>query len=274
MAAAFKQYDITDTEFNTFRDFIYDVAGIQLSNEKRTLVLARLGKRLRHHNLNNFTEYFNQYVNDPTNKERQACIDLLTTNETYFFREPAHFDFLQKELKDARIGPGQKYRIWSGASSSGEEAFSIAMVMNDILGSRPWEIVGTDISTQIVEKARTGHYLMNRLEGIPKRYLQEYCLKGTGKHDGTMLVTKKLRDRVEFMHANLKGPIPNVGLFDMVFLRNVLIYFDNETKALIIRNLVRHMKPGSYLLIGHSESLKNINSGLENISPSIYRVAK
>lgn len=273
MVAAFKQYEISNQEFETFKSFIYDSAGIMLSNEKRTLVTARLSKRLRHYQLASFGEYFNQYVANPVSKERQIAIDLLTTNETYFFREPAHFDFLKKELKNWR-GHTAPYRVWSAASSSGEEAFTIAMVLQDVLGVRPWEIIGTDISTQIIEKARTGHYLMNRIEGIPKHYLQQYCLKGTGQHEGTMLINKKLRDRVHFHHANLKEALPNIGMFDLVFLRNVLIYFDNQTKEKIIRNISQHMKPGAYLLIGHSESLKKIPSDLDSLGPSVYRLTK
>jgi len=272
MAFEFKNYEITEKEFNQIRHFIYDEAGIQLSNEKIPLVTARLSKRLRHFDVDSFSEYYHQHVNKIDSPERQVCIDLLTTNETYFFREPAHFDFLEKELKSWIGNGGGPYRVWSGASSSGEEAFTIAMVLAENLGARPWEIIGTDISTQIIEKARTGHYLMNRIEGIPQGYLQKYCLKGTGTHDGTMLINDKLRSNVHFQQANLKLPINNIGIFDMVFLRNVLIYFDAETKELIIRNLVKHMKPGSYLLIGHSESLKKIPTALDSIAPSIYQL--
>jgi len=264
------QFTITDKEFNSFRNFIYDNAGINLSDEKKTLVMSRLSKRLRHYSLNTFQEYFDFINNSPQGKEYQTAIDLLTTNETYFFREPKHFTFLEKEILSNWQGE-KTFRVWSAASSTGEEAYSIAMLLDDKLGHRSWEIFGSDISRRVLMAAQQGHYLQNRIDGIPKEYLRKYCLKGVDEHEGTLLIDKKLRQKVHFASVNLKNPSMEVGLFEVIFLRNVLIYFDLETKKNIIKYLVSKIRPKGYLFIGHSESLKEIHDGLESIIPTVYQ---
>jgi len=264
------QFEITDNEFNSFRDFIYENAGIKLSNEKKTLVTSRLSKRLRYYSLNSFKEYFDLMLASPEGGERQMTIDLLTTNETYFFREPKHFSFLENEIL-CNWKSGETLKVWSAASSTGEEAYSIAMLLDDILGNRPWEIFGSDISSRVLKKAQQGHYLQNRIDGIPIEYLRKYCLKGVGEHKGTLLIDKKLRQKVNFAPVNLTEPLGDVGSFHIIFLRNVMIYFDMETKKKIIRQLIEKMHPGGYLFIGHSESLTGINKGLETVIPTVYR---
>ena len=264
------EFRITESEFNSFRVFIYDHVGISLSDEKKTLVTSRLSKRLRHYSLNTFKEYFDLMISSPPNGERQVVIDLLTTNETYFFREPKHFTFLEKEIL-ANWKGGKTFRVWSAASSSGEEAYSIAMLVDDMLGNHPWEIFGSDISSRVLKKAQQGHYLQNRIEGIPLAFLRKYCLKGIGEHEGTLLIDKTLRQKVTFAPVNLKLPLRNLGSFDVIFLRNVLIYFDMETKRQIIKQIVEKMHPDGYLFIGHSESLKGIHDGLETVIPTVYR---
>ncbi|MDH3354641.1 MAG: protein-glutamate O-methyltransferase CheR [Chromatiales bacterium] len=264
------QFKITDSEFKLIRDFIYDHAGINLSDEKKTLVTSRLSKRLRHYSLNSFKEYFDLMIASPKDGEQQVAVDLLTTNETYFFREPKHFAFLEKEVLPNWKGRGP-LRVWSAASSTGEEAYSIAMLLDDMLGNRPWEIFGSDISSRVLKSAQQGHYIQNRIDGIPKEYLRKYCLKGTGDHEGTLLIDSSLRKKVRFAPVNLKRPLGNVGEFDIIFLRNVLIYFDIETKRQIIRQLVEKMHPDGYLFIGHSESLKGIHDGLETVMPTVYQ---
>lgn len=202
--------------------------------------------------------------------ERQIAVDLLTTNETYFFREPKHFSFLEKEILP-KWKRGKPLRLWSAASSTGEEAYSIAMLLDDMLGNKPWEIFGSDISSRVLQKARQGHYVQNRIDGIPQEFLRKYCLKGTGEHEGTLLIDKQIRQRVTFEPVNLKGPLGDVGMFDIIFLRNVLIYFDLETKRKIIKQLTEKLHPRGYLFIGHSESLKGIHDGLETVIPTVYR---
>ncbi|MBL1275110.1 MAG: protein-glutamate O-methyltransferase CheR [Ectothiorhodospiraceae bacterium] len=264
------QFKITDSEFSLFRTFIYDHVGINLSDEKKTLVSSRLGKRLRHYSLGSFQEYFDLIVASSHDGERQIAIDLLTTNETYFFREPKHFEFLKKEVLPKWKGVNT-FKVWSAASSTGEEAYSIAMLLDDLLGHRPWEIFGSDISRRVLKTAQQGHYLQARIDGIPKAYLRKYCLKGVGEHEGTLLVNKKLRERVVFSPVNLKKLPKDLGFFDIIFLRNVLIYFDMKTKIHIIKQLMEKMHPESYLFIGHSESLKGIHDGLVTVIPTVYR---
>lgn len=263
-------FKITNNEFNSFREFIYDHAGISLSDEKKTLVSSRLGKRLRHYSLNTFEQYFDLVVASSLSGERQVVIDLLTTNETYFFREPKHFEFLQKEFLATWKG-GKTLRVWSAASSTGEEAYSIAMLLDDVLCNHPWEIFGSDISSRVLKTASQGHYQQQRIDGIPKAYLRKYCLKGTGEHEGTLLIDKKLRKKVTFAPVNLKRPLADIGPFDVIFLRNVLIYFDSQTKRQVIKQLVEEMAPQGYLFIGHSESLKGVHDGLETVIPTVYR---
>jgi len=264
------QFKITNSEFILFREFIYDYAGINLGNEKKTLVTSRLGKRLRHYSLKSFRAYFELISDASHSAERQMAIDLLTTNETYFFREPKHFEFLQAKVL-SEWNSGKTLRIWSAASSSGEEAYSIAMVLDDVMDNRPWEIFGSDISSRVLEKARQGHYLQSRIDGIPEEYLRKYCLKGVGDHEGTLLIDKVLRQRVTFSPVNLKKSLAEVGVFEVIFLRNVLIYFDMDTKRDIIKQLIEQIQPRGYLFIGHSESLKGIHEGLEFVVPAVYR---
>ena len=200
----------------------------------------------------------------------QTAVDLLTTNETYFFREPKHFDLLRKVATLAR-GRSEAFRVWSAASSSGEEAYSIAMVLEDCLPGQAWEIVGSDISTRVLDKARGGHYPMERAANIPKEYLKRFCLRGTGAQEGTLLIERGLRERVRFMQVNLNEPLPKLGMFDVVFLRNVMIYFNNETKQQIVGRILPTLKPGGHFCIGHSESLNGISDAVQALAPSIYR---
>ncbi|VAW78591.1 Chemotaxis protein methyltransferase CheR [hydrothermal vent metagenome] len=264
------QVTITDSEFELFRDFIFQQAGISLSDEKKTLVSSRLNKRLRHFSLASFSEYFTLIMDSSHLDERQMMIDLLTTNETYFFREPKHFEYLKEEVLDQ--WQGGAFRVWSAASSSGEEAYSIAMLLDDVLGVKyPWEVLGSDISSRVLKKARQGHYLQERIEGIPKPYLRKYCLKGTGEHQGTLLIDKKLRSKVKFEHVNLKESLGHLGGFDIIFLRNVMIYFNKETKQEVIKQIMKEMHTNSLLIIGHSESLKGINDDLVSVFPTVYK---
>lgn len=264
-------FDITDKEFSQFQTFIFDIAGIDMAPTKKALVSSRLAKRLRHYNLSNFGAYFELLNNGQYPQERQLLIDLLTTNETYFFREPAHFEFLQKTVL-SKWQRGQKLRVWSGASSTGEEAYSIAMVLADKLGSSPWEVVGTDLSSRVLTTARSGHYNTSRIDGIPKEFLHKYCLKGSGPYENTLLIDTALRRRVSFVHANLNNTLPDLGgSFDVIFLRNVMIYFNQETKREIVQRILARLNPGGYFLIGHSETLKGISDSVESVAPTIYQ---
>lgn len=259
---------ISDSDFARFQQMIFGVAGISMTSTKKALVAGRLARRLKHHGLECYGEYFKLLSQQPN--EMQMAVDLLTTNETYFFREPKHFDFLRDTILPKHT-PGRPFRVWSAASSSGEEAYTIAMVLADNLGSTPWEILGSDLSTRVLEKALAGLYPMERLRGIPQASLRAHCLKGIGSQEGSFMIDPILRRRVRFEQINLNEPLPNVGEFDVVFLRNVMIYFQTETKRQVVARLLAKLRPGGYFIVGHSESLNGLAQGLETIAPSIYR---
>lgn len=260
---------ISDKEFARFQRFIHEEAGITLSAAKKPLVCGRLGKRLNQHRFSTYTEYFEFLQSGQSPAEVQMAIDLLTTNETYFFREPKHFELLRQAASAPRNG--QPFRVWSAASSSGEEAYSMAMVLADCRPSAPWEIVGSDISTRVLERARAGHYPLERARHIPQHYLKRFCLRGTGQHEGTLLVQRELRSRVQFLQVNLNETLPNLGSFDVIFLRNVMIYFNMTTKQQIVSRVLSLLKPGGHFCIGHSESLNGISDEVTAVAPSIYR---
>lgn len=262
--------EITDIEFTRFQRFIYDEAGISLSPSKKALVCGRLSSRLKARQMDSYSGYFELLASGQESREVQIAIDLLTTNETYFFREPKHFELL-RELALAAPVRAQPFRIWSAASSSGEEAYSMAMVLADCLPGRPFEVVGSDISLRVLDKARAGHYSQQRALHIPPAYLKRFCLKGQGEHDGTLLIERSLRQQVKFHQVNLNTALPELGSFDVIFLRNVMIYFNGETKRQVVQRVLSALKPGGCFCIGHSESLHEINSAVVQVGPSVYR---
>lgn len=261
---------LSDHEFGEFQRLLYRLAGIHLSPAKKALVCGRLAKRLKHYSLGSYHEYLRLLDSGEQPGEVQTAVDLLTTNETYFFREPKHFEFLQERILPERR-PGVPFRIWSAACSSGEEPYTLSMVLADQLGEAPWEIVASDISTRVLERARNALYPMERTRHIPERYLKEYCLKGVGSQDGSFLVDKRLRAHVSFRQINLNETLPSMGDFDVVFLRNVMIYFNTDTKARVVERIAAKIKPGGYLMIGHSESLNGVTDVLKVVRPSVYR---
>jgi chemotaxis protein methyltransferase CheR len=203
-------------------------------------------------------------------EEVQTAVDLLTTNETYFFREPRHFEFLRQQLRGMHVTSNQPVRIWSAAGSSGEEAYSIAMVLEDCLRGHAWEVVASDISARVLERARTATYPMERARNIPLEYLQRFCLKGQGPRENTLRIENALRRRVQFRQVNLNESLPPLGMFDFVFLRNVLIYFNADTRKRVVARVVCALKPGGWLLISHTESLYEATTALQAVAPSIY----
>ena len=263
---------ITDQEFTLFQRLIYKIAGISLGDSKKTLLVGRLTRRLKVYEFGTFTQYYRMLATGDHPDELQTMVDLLTTNETYFFREPKHFDFLRDEIIRKRTSPAT-FRIWSAASSSGEEIYTLAMVLANSLPNTPWEIVGSDISTQVLAKAATGHYSLARTEGIPPEFMKKYCLKGVRSQAGSFLIAPELRQRTSFYQINLTQPVDaEIGHFEVIFLRNVMIYFDQETKAKVVNNLLPRLKSGGYLIIGHSETLNGLKIGpLDAVRPTIYR---
>lgn len=262
---------ISDHEFGLFQRLIYQLAGISLDDSKKILLVGRLQKRLRHLGFETYTQYYRFVASGDQPQERQTMVDLLTTNETYFFREPKHFRFLVDEVLPGH-DRSKPFRVWSAASSTGEEGYTLAMLLADTLRQNSWEVVGSDISTQVLEKARRGHYPLERIDGIPPGYLQKFCLKGVRSQAGTFLISSALRERVSFHHINLTLPIhADIGYFQTIFLRNVMIYFDLATKRQVLSNLLPRLLPGGYLIIGHSETLNGIDDGLRQLRPTIYQ---
>ncbi len=259
---------LQDSEFALFQKMIFQTAGIHMSEAKKPLVSGRLARRLSHLGLKSYGDYF-QLLQGEGEGELQLAIDLLTTNETFFFREQKHFDFLcEHVLPDWRTGPR---RVWSAASSSGEEAYTVAMLLAEHAPTDNWEIVGTDISTRVLSTARVGRYPIQRAGNIPGRYLSKYCLRGVGSQEGHFIVAPQLRNRVQFVHGNLMHDLAKYGTFDVILLRNVLIYFNPETKRQVVSRVIRQLKPGGYLMVGHSESLNGIVSEVRSVVPSVYR---
>ncbi|MGX9566254.1 CheR family methyltransferase [Pseudomonas sp. CFBP 5748] len=259
---------LSDKEFQQYRAMIFEIAGISMSDAKKPLVSGRLAKRVRHHELSSYGEYFRLLARDRT--EQQVAVDLLTTNETYFFREPKHFGFLRERIVP-ELANRSTLRVWSGACSSGEEPYSIAMTLAEARGNRPWELLASDLSTRVLDKARTGLYPIADAQDIPQPLLIKYCLKGVGEHTGTLLVDPALRSRMSFRQINLNAALPGLGEFDVIFLRNVMIYFDLETKRQVVQRMLPLLKPGGYFIVSHSESLNGVCDELQVVVPSIYR---
>jgi chemotaxis protein methyltransferase CheR len=262
-------FDLTDAEFARIRALAMRLAGISIAPSKKALIVGRWSRRLLHHGLGSFAAYLDFLSDNPGGGELQICLDLLTTNETNFFREPKHFDFLREQLLP-KAKRGAKFRVWSAACSSGEEPYSVAMELAAGLPAGSWDVLGTDISSRVLETARAGLYERARGQPIPADYLRRFCLKGTGPQAGKFLIDRALRDRVQFTRANLNERLPDFGQFDVIMLRNVMIYFDAETKARVVSHLVPALKPGGYFIIGHCDTLTGIGHTLKSCGGSIY----
>ncbi|GGL07452.1 CheR family methyltransferase [Mangrovihabitans endophyticus] len=265
---------LTAKEFAWIGTFMHRHTGVQLKAGKEFLVMGRLTQRLRHYGLRDFGSYI-ELLGDPGHEvEVQTAINLLTTNETYFFREPKHFAFLREAVDAFRADPanrGRVFRLWSAASSTGEEAYTAAMVLAEAMPSGQWEIVGTDVSTRVLNVARRGLYSLAAAEKIPQPMLSRHCLRGTGEFEGQLLIDGKLRSKVSFRPGNLLESFADREPQDIVFLRNVMIYYDNQTKQDLIARIEQVLRPGGHLLIGHSETLHGIGTDLRMVQPAVYR---
>ena len=267
---------MTEQEYAQVRDLLFRKAGISLGPNKQSLVCGRLFKRLDALQMSSYGEYFSSLAADSRPGELQTAIDLLTTNETYFYREPAHFTQLQALARQA-LERRESMSIWSAASSSGEEIYTIAMVLQQIVDAgQPlrWEILGSDISSRVIAAAQRGVYPMERVQRLPAELLRRYCLKGDGPAAGTVLVDKALRRKVRFTSINLIEPLPDIGPFDVIFLRNVLIYFDLPTKQKVLRAVLSRLRPGGVLFVGMAESLNGVLDEVQAISPGAYTLRR
>lgn len=261
--------DISVSAFNQIRDYVYRTAGINIGANKSAMVVGRLWRRLEIAKCADYEAYL-RFVSSPEGaEERNYMLDLLTTNETYFFREPAHFTFLQNNVLPHFNH--KKIKIWSAASSTGEEPYSLAMVLQDNLGDDGWELLATDISNTVLHHARAGIYRAERLESMPEHYLKRFCLRGVNECSGKIAIAKLLTNNVNFAHHNLLQPLATTDMFDVVFLRNVLIYFDQPTKQKVVEHILQRLRPGGLLVVGHCESIQGFKDAMTLVIPSIYR---
>ncbi len=258
--------ELSNEVFKVYQKLIFSETGISLDNTKKSLVQSRLFKRILFYELNSHTEYLR--IVQINNSEKMEMLNLITTNETYFFREESHFNFLIKQLKHV----DETYRVWSAASSVGAEAYTIAMILSNYLHRDSWEVLGSDINTEVIKKARTGLYPLTWMNKIPDVYKKKYCLIGKGKYDKQFLVHRTLAKSVSFTKNNLMVRNREFGMFDVIFIRNVLIYFNDTTKQQVIKNIMTNLKVNGFLIISLTESLKHLEiKSLEQVATSIYQ---
>ncbi len=259
--------------FDKICKIVYDKSGISISDKKVALVSARTRKRMRKLEIENYKDYFDHLENDKSGKELVKFLDVISTNVTHFFRESEHFDFLTRIFKDGLRKGQRKFRYWSAACSSGEEPYSMAITLLEALNGENVDvkILGTDISTQVLAKAINGIYVEKKVDPIENKLLKKYFLleyKNNKKH---YRVKQRLKKLTLFRRMNLsESPLPLNRKLDMIFCRNVMIYFDQIHREKLINELYRLLKPGGYLLTGHSESITGINNDFKVVRPSIY----
>lgn len=263
--------EINDADFGRLSRFFQQASGIQLVASKKVLVCGRLSRRLRALKLTNYREYLDLIESPGQQAERQVAVDLLTTNETHFFREPKHFERLRQELSKLANRPGcPPIRVWSAASSTGEEPYSLAITMAEMLGWRAWQVFASDLSTRVLDEARRGIYNEQRAREIPPDLAQKYLLEGFDESAGQFRIDQAIRQRVTFAQVNLMEPLPTLEPFDVIFLRNVLIYFDKEAKKRIVESISQRLRKGGLLFIGHAETLSGITDVLKSVVPTVY----
>ncbi len=269
-----------DSDYDFIRELVYSHSRINLGPDKRELVSARLGKRLRATNITSISDYCRFLQQKEGGEELSHLIDAISTNHTYFFREPQHFEFLLKVLLPEmearrRAENWRSFNVWSAASSSGEEPYSIAIALLDHFGKRsawPWRIEATDISHKILQRARVGVYREDAVAKVPAEQLRSHFQKGFGPQEGNYRVKPHVQGCVTFRQLNLlEGAPPFTEPFQLIFCRNVMIYFDRPTQEELVGKLTRQLVPGGYLFVGHSESLSGVKHTLETIKPAIYR---
>jgi chemotaxis protein methyltransferase CheR len=280
-AATPQACELTADDFRRLTALVHDICGIALNETKRALVTHRLSPRVRSLGFATFGEYVDFVCSPTSGREMIHLLDLLTTNETQFFREPQHFDFLEASLvpslrraADAGRRP-RRIRAWSAACSTGQEPYSLAMhLLSKCPPEQGWDIdiVATDLSTRALAVARDAEWPLDRASQIPEPYLRAFMLRGRGVRAGWMRASRVLRDRVRFARVNLNDEVYDVpGPFDLIFCRNVLIYFSPEGRARVIDRLTRDLAPGGLLFVGHAESLHGHRAELRAVSPAVYQ---
>lgn len=268
---------LNESEFSYICDFVYNSAGIVLNESKREMVYRRFTRIVRERELRSFSAYCQLLKAQPEQEERYF-INAITTNLTSFFRESHHFDYLSEHefprLFEAKKAD-KRLRIWSSASSTGEEPYSIAMTLLEALGSQSadWDakVLATDIDSNVVEKGKIGVYSEQSIEDIPRHLKSKYFKKGRGQCLDQVRTENSLRDLITFKQLNLLEPWPMTGPFDIIFCRNVIIYFDKQTQSALFQRYYNMLAPGGLLLLGHSENLGSHQQYFEGVGRTIFR---
>jgi chemotaxis protein methyltransferase CheR len=273
----FNQVKMNDREFAHLRDLIYEHTAIEIKEHKKYLLVNRLSKRLRLLGVATFSEYLHYlHVGKNCKQEFIELVDAVTTNKTDFYREPKHFSFIEQRIFPLLVAANgnrtpKKFQVWSAASSSGEEPYTIAICLSELFSRLPnwdFEILGSDISETVLRMAAMGIYDEERVAPVPAPLLRKYFLKGNNRYK----VKPELAKKVSFKKVNLKLDFHRtLSDFDIVFLRNVLIYFNRETQQDIVNKCWHVLKPGGYLFLGHSESLHGANTPYTYIAPAVYQ---
>ncbi|MBS2213035.1 methyltransferase domain-containing protein [Carboxylicivirga mesophila] len=271
---AFKA-ELSEKDFQAFSDFIYNEYGIKMPPVKRVMLQGRLLKRIRELNMKSYTEYKEYFFSkEGQAKEIYNFLNVVTTNKTDFFREPVHFDFLRNEVLPKHNGNGF-FKVWSAGCSSGEEPYTISIVLNEYKRESPsfnFSIHGSDISNKVLTSAAKGVYAENKIAIIPLELKKRYFLKSKDRLNPTVRVKPELQRNIALKHVNLMDSHYDMNeTFDVIFCRNVLIYFDRATQERVIGKLCNYLKPGGIFFIGHSESLSGMNVPLDHIRPTIFR---
>ncbi len=269
--------------FHRFSSFVYETAGIKIPPVKKTMLQARLSKRLRKLGLFCFDDY-SKYVFDPNRGEEELCemVDVITTNKTEFFREPNHFEFMRKSLLPQLVdqsenGNHRQILVWSAGCSSGEEPYTLAMVFNEYNKNRPlskpwFKIKATDICTKVLKKAALGIYNEQLINPVPSALRKKYFLQGKNGQQGMLRVKRDLRKTVNFNKLNFMEKNFNFQQkMDIIFCRNVIIYFDQTTQAMVLERICNQLRVGGHLFLGHSETLNGISLPLIPVAPTIYK---
>ena len=268
-----REFQFSAKDFQRVRDLIYMRAGISLSDAKQDMVYSRLARRLRARGLKRFSDYL-ALLHGGDEREWEAFTNALTTNLTSFFREAHHFPILAEHVQHQQRG--RRIEIWSCASSTGEEPYSIAITMAETFGSLtpPISVLATDIDTQVLAQAEEGIYPLDRVERLGAERLKRFFLRGTGPQAGQARVRPDLRSLITFRRLNLLDPAwPVRSQFDAIFCRNVMIYFDRPTQAGILRRFARLLRPDGLLFVGHSESLFHVADIFRLRGKTVYELA-
>jgi chemotaxis protein methyltransferase CheR len=267
------EIEFSQTHFKRISGLMHELVGLSFNDSKKPLIASRLTSRLLRLGLNSFDEYLAILNDNNQAAELQMAIDLLTTNETYFFREPKHYTLIEEELVRRKVR--DPIAIWSAASSFGDEAFSTAMLLADMQQAGKigpdWEILATDISHRVLRSATEAVFPEDRLRDVTPQRLRRYCLKGSGPSEGQVMIQDELRGRVSFGQLNLCKPFEGIGPFDIVFLRNVMIYFDPPTKREVVDRVLSTLKSGGLFFAGTAEGRVQCDTPLEIIQPGAYR---